>query len=162
MARLNRNHRVPVGTLAAAIALSAAFSAAQSQTGSPTSGVALPPQAAQQGVDEAQLLPRTAPELIVELERRANVIRQTIASGALDAVWVPAMATKTVAVILEGRLSDLPEDRRSAAATAIKQIVISAWNLDTYGDTGNRAKVNAAYAELATGVSRLKAVYAGL
>jgi hypothetical protein len=155
-----RNHKVTAATLASAIALSAAFSAAQSPTSESAAGVPLPSQELERAVDEARLLLRPTPELLVELEKRASVIGQTLAHGALDAVWVPAMATKTVAVVLEGRLSELSEDRRPAAATAIRQIVISAWNVDTYGDTGNRARANAAYADVATGVSKLKAVYA--
>ena len=150
-----------IGTLAATIVVSAVFSAAQSLTGPPAPDVPLPSQALEQVADEAQLRLTAVPELLVELEKRAAAIRQTISRGALNAVWVPAMETKTAAIVLERHVSELPDARRPAAVAAIKQIVVSAWKLDAYGDMGNRARVDAGYSELANAVSKLKAVYAG-
>jgi hypothetical protein len=84
----------------------------------------------------------------------------TIAIGAFGQVWVPAMATKTVALVLESHVSQLAERERSAAKAAIKQIVVAAWDLDTYGDLGNKEQLDGAYNRLASGVAELKMAYA--
>jgi hypothetical protein len=138
--------------------LVAGLSAQQSPT-SPPAGLAAAPGELQQALDESTL-PQSVPELLAELTRRTNDIQQTIASGAFSAVWVPAMATKTVALALESRTPDLPNAARRIATRAIKQIVTAAWDLDTYGDLGDKARIDAAYARLAAGVTSLKAVYA--
>ena len=121
-------------------------------------GLAAAPEELQKALDESAL-PQSVPALLAELARRADAIRQTIAGGDLGQVWVPAMATKTVALVLESHASALSDVPRGAAMGAIKQIVTSAWELDTYGDLGNREKLEAAYVRLATGVSNLKAAY---
>jgi hypothetical protein len=122
-------------------------------------GLAAAPEELQRALDES-VLPTSGPELVAELVKRAGDIQQTIASGAFGQVWVPAMATKTVALVLETHTASLPEGERAGAITAIKQIVTSAWDLDTYGDLGNKEKIDAAYARVATAVLTLKAAYA--
>jgi hypothetical protein len=69
------------------------------------------------------------------------------------------MATKTAALALESHASALPDAPRVKAMRAIKDIVTSAWELDTYGDLGNRDKLEAAFGRLITGVTNLKAAY---
>jgi hypothetical protein len=81
--------------------------------------------------------------------------------GNLGQVWLPAMGTKTVALALEGHVTALPERQRAAATLAVKRIVTSAWELDAYGDMGNKQKMSGAYLRLASAVADLKAVYAG-
>lgn len=123
-----------------------------------TIGLAAAPEELQQALDES-VLPHTVPELLDELAKRAAEIQQTITSGAYGQVWVPAMGTKTVALVLESHADAFPVDARTTARTAIKAIVTSAWELDTYGDLGNREKLDAAYARLSRGVSNLKGAY---
>ena len=41
----------------------------------------------------------------------------------------------------------------------MKRIVTSAWELDAYGDLGDRKKITEAYQRLATAVGDLKAAY---
>jgi hypothetical protein len=113
----------------------------------------------QRALDET-ILPHSVPDLLAELAKRANDIGQTIASGALGQVWVPAMGTKTVALVLESRTAELTDRPRAAATMAIKRIVTSAWELDAYGDLGNKPKLDEAYKRLASAVSDLKAAYA--
>jgi hypothetical protein len=122
-------------------------------------GLAAAPDELQKALDESTL-PKAVPELLVELSTRANDIAQTIASGAFGQVWVPAMATKTVALVLEAHTSELPNGPRERVATALKQVVTSAWELDTYGDLGEKAKIDQAYARLAEGITKVKAEYA--
>jgi hypothetical protein len=120
-----------------------------------TIGMAAASEELQRALDES-ILPTTVPDLLVELGKRADDVRDTIAKGAYGQVWVPAMATKTVALVLESHMMDFPGEQRSAIAVAVRQIVTAAWELDTYGDLGNREKLGAAYGRLAMGVSTLK------
>jgi hypothetical protein len=124
-----------------------------------TVGLAAASEDLQRALDETSL-PTTQPELLAELTKRAGVIQSTITSGAYGQVWVPAMATKTVALVLEAHVSQLAERQRSSAAAAIKQIVVAAWDLDTFGDLGNKEQLDEAYGRLASGVANLKMAYA--
>ena len=74
-------------------------------------------------------------------------------------MWLPAMGTKTVALALESHVSALPERQRATAAAAIKHVVTSTWELDGYGDLGNKQKMSAAYDRLAAAIAELKAAY---
>jgi hypothetical protein len=80
--------------------------------------------------------------------------------GNLSQVWLPATGTKTVALVLESRSSSLPERQRVPISAAVKRIVTSAWELDAYGDLGNRQKITDAYQRLAAAIGDLKAAYA--
>ena len=63
--------------------------------------------------------------------------------------------------MLEAHTSELPNGPRERVATALKQVVTSAWELDTYaGDLGEKAKIDQAYARLAKAISNVKAEYA--
>jgi hypothetical protein len=121
-------------------------------------GLASAPQELVEALDESRL-PSTIPELLTELSKRADAIRQTIATGAYAQVWVPAMATKTVALVLERKAPSISEAARAKATVAIKEIVTGAWELDTHGDLGNKEKLDAAYGRLSAGVVSLTSAY---
>ena len=160
------------GVVATTIALSAVLPGVAQQAPGPqtseqpvivippaSTGLSAGPEELQRALDES-ILPRSVPDLLAELAKRANTIQQLIASGSLTEVWVPAMGTKTVALVLESQTTALPEARRAAATMAIKRIVTAAWQLDSSGELGNRQKVDEAYGRLASAVSDLKAAYA--
>ena len=153
---------VAVTTLSLILAGSALQPTAASAQTSPlvippaTIGLAAGPEELQRALDES-ILPDSVPDLLAELAKRADDIKQLMASGSLGQVWVPAMATKTVALVLESRLTELPDRPRAAATMAIRQIVTSAWQLDAYGDLGNKPKLDEAYDRLASAVLDLKA-----
>jgi hypothetical protein len=130
----------------------------QSSIVPPTTGLAAAPQELVEALDESNL-PSTIPELLMELSKRADAIRQTIATGAYAQVWVPAMATKTVALVLERKAPSISEAARTKATVAIKEIVSGAWELDTHGDLGNKEKLDAAYGRLSAGVVSLTSAY---
>jgi len=76
-------------------------------------------------------------------------------------VWLPAMGTKTVALVLEQHANTLPAAKRAQVNSAVKRVVTSAWEIDGYGDLGNRTKIVEAYQRMATAVADLKAAYEG-
>jgi hypothetical protein len=122
-------------------------------------GLAVAPQELVAAVDES-VLPHTVTGLLEELDKRADTVRQLVASSSLGSVWVAAMATKTVALVLESQAMTLPEGPRAMAITASKRVVTAAWQLDAFGELGDKTRVDEAFARLSSGVSDLKAAYA--
>src|SRR4051794_19433403 len=72
-----------------------------------TIGLDAAPEELREALDES-VLPQTVPELLTELAKRAQQIQQTISAGALNQVWVPAMSTKTAAIVLESHTASFP------------------------------------------------------
>lgn len=116
------------------------------------------PPALADALDETRL-PSGTPELLAELSKRAGDVEQLVNEGNLSQVWLPATATKTVALVLETHANSLPERQRVAVSDSVKRVVTSAWELDAYGDLGDRKKITEAYQRLATAVGDLKAAY---
>jgi heavy metal-binding protein len=116
------------------------------------------PPALADALDESKLPTGTA-ELVAELSKRAGDVEQLVNEGNLSQVWLPATATKTVALVLEGHANSLPERQRIAVSDSVKRVVTSAWELDAYGDLGDRKKITEAYQRLSTAVADLKAAY---
>lgn len=116
------------------------------------------PPALADALDEAKL-PNGTPELLAELTKRAGDVESLVNEGNLSQVWLPATATKTVALVLENHANSLPERQRVAVSDSVKRVVTSAWELDAYGDLGDRKKITEAYQRLATAVGDLKAAY---
>ncbi len=107
-------------------------------------------------------LPKNVPGLIAELDARAGQIDALMKEGNLAEVWLPAMGTKTVALVLESHAGSLSPAKRVLVDSAVKRVVTSAWEIDGYGDLGNRTKIVEAYARLASAVADLKAAYEGI
>ncbi len=78
---------------------------------------------------------------------RSGQIDALMREGNLSEVWLPAMGTKTVALVLESHASSLPAAKRSLVTSSVKRVVTSAWEIDGYGDLGqphqNRRGVSA-------------------
>src|SRR5262249_54994569 len=119
------------------------------------------PPALADALDETRL-PSGTPELLAELSKRAGDVEQLVNEGNLSQVWLPATATKTVALVLEAHANSLPERQRVAVSDSVKRVVTSAWELDAYGDLGDRKKITEAYQRLATAVGDLKEAYGKL
>jgi len=118
------------------------------------------PAALSAALDEASL-PSSTADLIAELTRRGQEVESLVKEGSLAQVWLPAMATKTVALALDSHAGALPERQRALATAAVKRVVTATWELDAYGDLGNKQKIADAYGRLASAIAALKAVYAG-
>lgn len=123
------------------------------------SGEIAPMPPALAAVLNEDVLPKDVPALVAELTNRANQIDKLMKDGNLSEVWLPAMGTKTVALVLEQHASSLPAARRALATSAVRRVVTSAWEIDGYGDLGNRTKIVEAYNRMATAVADLKAAY---
>jgi hypothetical protein len=107
------------------------------------------------------VLPKDVPGLIAELMNRAGQIDSLVREGSLSEVWLPAMGTKTVALVLESHASSLPAAKQGVVHESVKRVVSSAWDIDGYGDLGNKTKIVEAYERLKSAVSDLKGAYEG-
>jgi hypothetical protein len=125
----------------------------------PFAGEIAPMPPALAAVLNEDVLPKTLPELLAELDNRTGQIDSLMRDGNLAEVWLPAMGTKTVALVLESHANNLPAQQRAAVTSAVKRVVTSAWEIDGYGDLGNKAKLTEAYQRLSAAVADLKAAY---
>ena len=105
------------------------------------------------------VLPKDVPGLIAELNNRSGQIDSLVREGGLSEVWLPAMGTKTVALVLESHAASLAPAKQQQVHEAAKRVVASAWLIDGYGDLGNKAKIVDAYEDLKSAVTDLKAAY---
>jgi hypothetical protein len=117
----------------------------------------MPPGLAE-ALDESKL-PNDVPGLLRELTTRAQEVEKLVNEGSLAQVWLPAVATKTVALLLDTRAGSLPQSQHLQASGAVKRVVTAAWELDAYGDLGDRVKITDAYRRLESAVTDLKAAY---
>lgn len=150
---------VAAGTTAGAAASSpSARSAAPAVAVSPTTSAATLSRA-----DAAQLvdnLPSSPGELLALLEQRTNEVRQAIAEGQYGYVYIPALLSKDIALAMGDHVNQLPDPRQATASAAVRRLVLSAWDLDFYGDLGNKEKITEAFNAFAAAFAEIKATYA--
>jgi hypothetical protein len=127
----------------------------------PFAGEIAPMPPALAAVLNEEVLPKDVPGLIAELTNRSGQIDALVRDGALSEVWLPAMGTKTVALVLESHAGSLPSAKQTQVHEAVKRVVASAWEIDGYGDLGNKTKIVEAYQSLTAAVTDLKAAYEG-
>jgi hypothetical protein len=78
-------------------------------------------------------------------------------------VWFPATTAKDVALaLLENHAADLSDQQRTTLSGATKRIVLAAWDIDAFGDLGDKQKLNEAYKVFAAAVADIKSVYASI
>jgi hypothetical protein len=117
----------------------------------------MPPALA--AVLDESVLPKTIPDLLTELRRRVGEVDSLVKAGSLSEVWLPAMGTKTVALVLGDRATELPADKQAQVTSAVTRVVTAAWLIDGYGDLGNRGKIVEAYDTLAAAITDLEGAY---
>jgi hypothetical protein len=105
-------------------------------------------------------MPDTTAGLLTALRTQSHQVETLLLQGAFTQVWVPAMSTKDLALALEARSGQLPDDRRPGVASAVRRVVLAAWLLDWYGDLGNGEKLTDAYHAFAAAVQDLTTAYA--
>jgi hypothetical protein len=108
----------------------------------------------------ADSLPAGTPDLLKLLGMCRDQIEMLIASGQFGYIYQPTMLGKDIALVLDERSGSLAGRQKAVAADASRRIVIAAWMLDNYGDTGNRQKLSETYERLAAAVADVEAAYA--
>jgi hypothetical protein len=104
-------------------------------------------------------LPDTTPELLAELDKRNQEVGSELKQGALGSIWLPAIGTKDVALALENHISELPDAERALFSSAVMRLTLAAWQIDAYGDLGNKEKLNEVYQAFAAAVEDIKSAY---
>jgi hypothetical protein len=107
----------------------------------------------------ADNLPSAPAELIKLLEQRTHEVDQAIQEGQFGYVYIPTMLSKDIALALDDHVKDLPEAQRIPAASAIRRLVLASWELDLYGDLGNKEKITNVYNLFAAAFADIKAAY---
>jgi hypothetical protein len=93
--------------------------------------------------------------LISDLKARETEVGSLVKSGNFGGIYVPALQAKDLALAIQSKTPN-----QQAAEAPVKQIVIFAYQLDNYGDLGDREKINEAYRNFSAAVSALETVFA--
>lgn len=138
--------------------------AAAPVTSAPAPATTLRPASGEEpgGVDPGLVplpIPETVPEMLAQLSQRTAQIRRFIDSGAFANVYVPAFQAKDLALAIDERKGDLPEERRRLVEPAIKRLVRAAWLLDAFGDIGNKEQISGAFTQFAAAVKDVESAF---
>jgi hypothetical protein len=93
--------------------------------------------------------------LIADLKTRNTEVGSLVKSGNFGGIYVPALEAKDLALAIQAQATN-----QHAVEAPIKQIVVSAYQLDNYGDLGDREKINEAYRNFSAAVSALETLIA--
>ncbi len=96
------------------------------------------------------------------LMERQKQLGDFIASRDYAQVWVPAFQSKDLALALDVQIKDLPAGQRPKTAHAIDQLVRAAWLLDNYGDIGDKAQIEQAYAAFSRAANEVQSAFSRL
>jgi hypothetical protein len=160
----------PVTTGASAATQAAPASAAAppvavprpNMTGGMSGGQSLDPSEAPSVFGPQEKLPDSTPELLAELAKRNEEVGAQLKIGAISAIWLPAIGTKDVALALDNHSSELPDAQRAIFASALKRLTLAAWQIDSYGDLGNKEKLNEVYSVFSAAVADIQSAYASI
>jgi hypothetical protein len=105
--------------------------------------------------------PATAAGIMEELNKHAGELKDFVDRGAFNEIWVPALASKDVAVYLDDHLDEIDAAKREPAQSAVARLVRSCWLLDAVGDLGNRPQVVAAHDKYVAALSDVQTYFPG-
>jgi len=116
------------------------------------------PEAPETGFDTTRL---SMSELLTQIQKRSAQTGELVRRGDFGSVWIPAFATKELVVALEPHLAHLSPPAQLVAASALRDVVRTAWQLDAIADAGDRPRIEEAYTALADAVARALAGFDG-
>jgi hypothetical protein len=93
--------------------------------------------------------------LLTDLKTREAEVSALVKSGRFGGVYLPALQAKDLALEIQSKASNL-----RAVEGPVRQLVISAYQLDNYGDLGDREKINDAYVRFSAAVAELELLMA--
>ncbi len=105
--------------------------------------------------------PATAAGIMDALKTHAAELKDFVDRGVFNEIWVPALASKDVAVYLDDHLDELDAAKREPAQAAVARLVRASWLLDAVGDLGNRPQVVQAYSEYAKALADVQTFFPG-
>jgi hypothetical protein len=106
-----------------------------------------------------QRLPNASSDLLKLLTMCSKEVDTLIKDGQFGFVYQPTMLSKDIAMALESHVGDLTSQQRTQAASAIRRVVLAAWELDLYGDLGNREKLSDTYTKYSAAIADIQSAY---
>ena len=107
------------------------------------------------------VIPSELPPLITDLKARRSEVESLVKSGSFAAIYAPALQAKDVALEIQTRQARTDGVDHDAVEASVKQIVLAAYQLDSYGDLGDGRKVEDAFTAFDAGISALDSLLAG-
>jgi hypothetical protein len=122
-----------------------------------------PPEiAAPSGLSTANTQPRPSgppaaavAALLTDLKTREAEVSSLVKSGSFGGIYLPALQAKDLALEIQSKAPN-----QQAVERPVKQLVVSAYQLDNYGDLGDREKIQDAYVKFSAAVAELEELVA--
>ncbi len=83
-----------------------------------------------------------------------------IKAGTFGAIYVPALQAKDTALQIQAQNAQTAGIDQDAVEASVKQIVLSAYQLDNFGDLGDGEKIEDAYRRFSAAIAQLDSVLA--
>jgi Heavy metal binding domain len=93
--------------------------------------------------------------LLTDLKAQRADIDSLLQTGSVGGVYVPALRAKDLALEIQAAQSPASQDAMEAS---VKQIVLSAYQLDNYGDLGDAEKAREAFRGMAVAIAQLESL----
>jgi heavy metal-binding protein len=97
----------------------------------------------------------TVATLLADLKTRQAELSSLVKSGSFGGIYAPALEAKDLALQIQSKAAS-----QHAIEGPVRQLVVSAYQLDNYGDLGDREKINEAYLSFNAAVSALESLIA--
>jgi Cu/Ag efflux protein CusF len=105
-------------------------------------------------------LPDTKEGLLAELQKNMDLVTKQWQEGNLGAIWYPALRVKDAVLKLQQDHGyEISDDRRPELTSAVQQVTLSAWQIDSAGDLGNKEKITVLYEVFHTAVGEILGLY---
>jgi hypothetical protein len=105
-------------------------------------------------------IPEKATDILALLSERNRQIQELIEKGSFGEIYVPAFQAKDLALALELQTKQMSVKAQKTVTLATERLVRSAWQLDAYGDLGDRNLITGAYEVFSSAVKELEAAFA--
>ena len=93
--------------------------------------------------------------LLTDLKTREAEVSSLVKSGSFGGIYLPALQAKDLALEIQSKAPN-----QQAVEGPVRQLVVSAYQLDNYGDLGDREKIHDAYVKFSAAVAELELVIA--
>jgi len=105
-------------------------------------------------------IPEKAVDILSMLSERNRQIQDLIEKGSFGEIYVPAFQAKDLALALELQTKQMSVKAQKTVTLATERLVRSAWQLDAYGDMGDRNLITGAYEVFSNAVRELEVAFA--
>ena len=103
----------------------------------------------------APIAPVAPSSLMTDLKTQRAEIESLLQTGSVGGVYVPALRAKDLALEIQATQSPATQD---AIEASVKQIVLTAYQLDNYGDLGDAEKAREAFRGMGIAIAQLESL----